>query len=289
MRSKFYSSCFTFLFTLTVASHFTSTVNAHEYWVEPTKFKIKEGAAITANLRNGQDFKGPSFPYIKEETNLYKVTNSTQSVTPNQRTGNSPAFNYTTTSDGLHLVSFQNDFNTLNFETWPKFTHYVENQGFTGLIEKHLARGLEKIGFQEQYARCAKALIQVGDIVKGTKQNTDKLTGLKFELVANKNPYTLKEGDKLPVTLFYEGSPVADKQIQVFHDDGTNKATNFKLRTDKNGNADITLNGSGKFMLNAVYIYAGDEDPNTEIAEYQSYWTSLVFGIKGTDALLSAQ
>lgn len=285
MQSKLNSSCFALLIALTATSLFASTVNAHEYWVEPSKFEIKKGASITANLRNGQNFKGPSFPYIKENTDLYKITNSTQNITPKQRTGNSPAFNYTATNEGLHLVSFQSSFDTLDFETWPKFTHYVENQGFTRLIEKHLARGLKKTGFQEQYARCAKALIQVGNISKGE----DKLTGLKFELVANKNPYTLKEGDILPVSLFYEGSPVANKQIQVFHYDGSSEATSFKLLTDKNGNANIALKGSGKFMLNSVYIYEGDEDQNTELAEYQSYWTSLVFGITGTDDLLSAK
>lgn len=282
MFSKTISSSFALIVIFTTSSLTSLQANAHEYWVEPTKFEIQKGEPIKANLRNGQNFRGSAFPYVKGNIDIYSITNTGDSVIPKQRTGNNPAFNFTTTNEGLHIASYQGKFDTLDFKLWPKFTHYVENQGFDGMLERHLARGIPKVGFQEQYARCAKALIQVGDITNGQ----DKLTGLKYELVANKNPYTLDQNDTLPVTLYYEGAPVANKQIQVFRDDGISDVTSFKLRTDTNGNANIALTGGGKFMLNSVYIYEGDEDPNTELAEYQSYWASLVFGIMGTDEML---
>lgn len=282
MFSKSISNRSTLAVLITVLSLFALDTNAHEFWVEPTKYEIEKGASIKANLRNGQDFRGAAFPYVKDTTVIYSITNSASNISPKQRTGNNPAFDYITQNDGLHIASYQGSFDTLDFKTWDKFTHYVENQSFDGMLERHKQRGLPQTNFKEQYARCAKALIQVGD---GT-QGEDKLTGLKYELVANKNPYTLMQNDTLPVTLFYEGKPTADRQIQVFRDDGVGDVTNFKIRTDKNGNANIDLKGGGKFMLNSVYIYEGDEDPKTELAAYQSYWATLTFGIMGTDELL---
>lgn len=282
MLSKTISSGSILLVTLTAICLNTLEANAHEFWVEPTKFEIEKGAPIEANLRNGQNFRGAAFPYVKDTTAIYSITNTTQSISPKQRTGNNPAFDYKTTNDGLHIATYQGVFDTLDFKEWDKFTHYVENQGFDGMLERHKERGLPQTDFKEQYARCAKALIQVGNGTVGE----DKLTGLKYELVANKNPFALSQNDTLPVTLYYEGKPVANKQIQVFRDDGIGDVTNFKLRTNKNGNANIELKGGGKFMLNSVYIYEGDEDPKTELAAYQSYWATLVFGIMGTDELL---
>lgn len=260
---------------------FVTDTKAHEFWVEPTKYEIEKGDTIKASFRNGQDFKGSSFPYVKEEIDIYKVTNSSGVTNPKQRTGNSPAFDFKTKNNGLHIASYQGKFDTLEFKTWPKFTHYVKNQGYSDFIKLHENKGLPKTGFKEQYARCAKALIQVGNGFEGS----DTLTGLKYELVANKNPYSLSENDSLPVTLFYEGKPVANKQIQVFRDDGNKDITNFKLRTDANGKANIELKGGGKFMLNSVYLYEGDTDPNTKLPEYQSYWATLTFGIMGTDEI----
>lgn len=281
MLSKPISSHISSFLIISSVSLFAFDANAHEFWIEPLKFEIEIGSNIEANFRNGQDFKGAAFPYVKQEIDLYTITNSGESVSPKQRTGNSPAFDFKTKNEGLHIASYQGKFDTLDFKKWSKFTHYVENQGYSDFIKRHKTRGLPKTGFQEQYARCAKALIQVGNGFDGS----DTLTGLKYELVANKNPYSLSQNDSMPVTLYYEGKPAAGKQIQVFRDDGTKPVKNFKLITDENGKAIIPLEGGGKFMLNSVYLYEGDTDPNTKLPEYQSYWATLTFGIIGTDAI----
>ncbi|MFK7902896.1 MAG: DUF4198 domain-containing protein [Nitratireductor sp.] len=258
---------------------------AHEYWIEPEQFEYKTGENLKADLKNGEDFQGYSYSYIKDSTKIYSITSQSTTITPNQRTGNRPAFNYKIKDQGLHIASFQNRFDRITFKSFEKFETYASAQGLDGIVERHEKRGLSKEEIVEEYARSAKALVQVGDLESNSNtQNADQLTGLTYEFVVDKNPYSLSQNDALPLTLFYEGKPMANKQIKVFRESllEENDVEIFKLRTDENGKAKISLQGGGKFLLSSVHMIEGDDDPTTKIGEWQSYWASLVFGIKGS-------
>lgn len=251
---------------------------AHEYWIEPDAYQFEDGN-IEGYLRNGQDFKGGAFPYTDNFVQ-FTLTNSSGTTDIKNRVGNSPALDLPATIEGLNIASFQNKFDTLKFTKWEKFTSYLENQGLDGIAERHKQRGLPDVDFIEQYARCAKALYQVGEI-----SGEDQLTGLKFEFVAQENPYTLSQNDEITFILYWEKKPLAHRQVQLFAFNGDLRIAKFK--TNENGEVTIPLTGGGKFMLSAVHMIDGDNDPETETAEWQSYWASMVFGINGTDDLLA--
>lgn len=252
--------------------------NAHEYWIEPAAYEFEDGN-IEGFLRNGQNFKGSAFPFIKDNFDIFTITNSKGVTQVENKIGNSPALDMPATVPGLNIASYQNKFDTLRFSKWEKFTTYLESEGLNEFAEKHIKRGLLKEGFVEQYARCAKALFQFGE-----GEGADQLTGMKFEFVADQNPYKLEASDKLTFTLYWEEKPLVARQVQLFAYDGDLEVTKFT--TDKDGKVTIPLTGGGKFLLSAVHMIEGDDDPETPTAEWQSYWASLVFGIRGTDAVL---
>lgn len=258
----------------------TAATSAHEYWIEPKAYEIEPGAELQADLKNGQNFKGLTFTYIKSRFERFTLTGPGSTEPVPGRDGDLPPLRMTVDEPGLYIAAYQSVFDRLKFEKWEKFTQYLDNQGLDGIAEAHRRRGLPETGFTEQYARCAKALIRVGE-----GKGEDRVTGLAFELVAEKNPYRLSGSAVLPVRLYWQGNPQPDSQIEIFRFDGALEKT--KLRTDSEGRAEIPLAGGGKFLLNAVHMAPGDSDPETATAEWVSYWASLVFGIDGTDALLS--
>ena len=260
----------------------TGSAFAHEYWLEPLEYTIEKGQALQGNLRNGQDFKGSDYSFIKSGFEQFTINKPTGASPVTGRSGDRPALNQNADEPGLISVSYQGNFDRLVFNDAEKIVHYIEYEGLDGVLERHLERGFSEARFQEQYARCAKALYQVG---APNADDKDGLTGLKFELVAEANPYTLSPSDALPVRLYWEGKPMSNKQIRMFRFNGELKTQIF--RTDDEGRAEIPLEGGGKFMLNAVHIFEGDDDPDTKLAEWVSYWASLTFGLADSDELLA--
>lgn len=255
---------------------------AHEYWIEPREFVLETPGKLLADAKNGQFFKSSNFSYIPRQFDFFKVTGPLGETPVEGRAGDVPAVDHTLSAPGLYLISYQGKFDKITFRDEKKIVEYFDYEGLDGALERHLERGLAADRLREFYARSAKALVQVGPVDPDGFQ--DKLTGLKFELVAEKNPYALEPGDNLPVRLYLAGEPVADKQIRIFRFDG--ELENTTTRTDAEGRALIPLKAGGKYLLNAVHLYEGDEDPETDIPEWYSDWASLTFGISGTDVLL---
>jgi len=271
-----------FALALTCLAISSSHAFAHEYWVEPRQYVLDTPGSLIGDLKNGQNFKASNSTYIPDRFDFFTVTGPDGTTDVQGRAGDSPALNHPVSSMGLHTVSYQGKFDTITFRDADKIVQYFDYEGLDGTLERHLARGLAPDRFEEKYARCAKALFQVGPVQKDGRM--DGLTGMKFELVAEKNPYALAKGETLSVRLYWEGEPMSGKQIRIFRID--DHLENTTIRTDQNGRAEIPLKQGGKFLLNAVHIYEGDDDPDSETPEWFSYWASLVFGMADTDSLL---
>lgn len=256
---------------------------AHEYWLEPLQYTIEPGEALQGNLYNGQNFKGSRYSFIENRFDLFKITDPDGEFPVAGRNGDIPALNMPIEAKGLISVSYQGKFDRITFTNEEKIKHYIEYEGFKGVLERNAERGYPPDRLQEQYARCAKALFQVGPVEPNQK---DRLTGMKLELVAEANPYALSQADSLPVRLYWEGKPMPDVQIRLFRFDGELETT--EIRTDTEGRAAFPLKGGGKFMMNAVHIFEGDDDPDTKLAEWVSYWATLSFGMSDTDEVIEA-
>lgn len=242
---------------------------AHEYWIEPLFHRVAAGEAIVANLRLGEQFKGDLYPFIPQKSLGTWLVDGDGARPWGSRIGDIPAFRETPARPGLHVLAYYSTASRLHYGDPGKFRSFLENEGLAWVLEEHRQRGFAEIGFDEAFSRCAKALVQVGDGSAGS----DAAIGLPLELIANANPYALEAGAPvLPVTLLWQGAPLADAQITVFRDlDGVAET---KVRTTPDGTADIPLGPGGKFLLNAVHMIPWDERP---LDAWHSYWASLTF------------
>lgn len=273
----------TFLAATILTGPLAGSATAHEYWIEPLKFTVETGEAISAHLKNGQDFRGVNYSFIPSRFEQFTITGPDDTIDVDGRVGDLPAVNTVVSTPGLYSIAYQGTFDRITFKEEAKIRQYIDYEGLDGAFERHLERGLAPDRFEEAFARCAKALVQVGEIA----ENEDRLLGLKYEWVAEANPYTLAEDQSLPVRLYWEGEPAANKHVNVFR--VADKFELIRLQTDGAGRVEIPLAGGGKFMINSVMLLEGDDDPETETPEWISYWASLTFGLGNTDEILTAE
>ena len=243
---------------------------AHEYWIEPTQFRLEAGANIVAHLKLGQTFKGEVYPFIPQLAKEAWLIDANGRRATTSRIGAIPAFSEGAGPPGLHIVTYHSTPSRLSYSEPGKFADFLAAEGLEWAGAEHRARGLPETGFDEAFTRCAKALVH-----SGGGGGDDKAIGMPLELVARTSPYALPaDAATLPVVLLWQGAPLADAQIKVFRRQG--EVTVTTVRTGPDGAASIPLDDGGTFLLNAVHLIPWDEQPDDA---WHSYWASLTFEI----------
>ena len=248
-----------------------SSAVAHEFWLEATDFTPKKDEHISITHFVGHDFTGESFPYRVGWFKRYVVVDSKGERDAEGVDGHDPALKLQMKNEGLTILAYHSNPNAITFKTWSDFTTYLKEEGLERFEATHRQKGKPHTEIGEFYTRYAKSLIGVA----GGKGD-DRPIGLPLEFVAERNPFTLQEGERLPVRLLQQGKPVPGVLIKAFNK--TNPKQPFKVRTDSDGRAEIPLPRAGTYMLNAVHMMEPKGLPdNGQTYHWMSDWTSLTF------------
>ncbi len=240
------------------------TAQAHDFWIEPIKFRVMPGEKIPLQLMVGQEFNGNSTLYNPDMFERY-VSVSRRGETPVAGTvGDDPAGSVTIAALGLTVIGYYSKKFDLRFDAWPAFEQYLIKEGLERNLE--LARQRTHGAILEIYARCAKSLLAAPG---AEADRADHVFGFPLELVSETNPY--RERD-LRLQLLYRGQPLAGALVIAF-----NKAeplTKLKARTDKNGRVAFNLSRAGVWLVTSVHM---TPLPWYVRADWESYWASLTF------------
>jgi uncharacterized GH25 family protein len=251
-----------------------SPASAHEFWIEPEDYAVDSGEEIRADIRIGQDFRGDAFPFIPARFRSFLQHDDLGAEPIAGSIGATPALTAMPRAEGLTIFTYVSTERSITFQEWEEFQEYLDYEGLDSIVERHEARGLPRDRIREIYFRCAKALVNVGPVASGE----DRATGMPIELVAKANPATIKPGEPLQFQLLWQGEPLPDTQVALFHKPtGGTEASRITTRTDAGGNVAFTLDTPGAFMAAAVHMIEAPADRN---ADWESYWASLTFGVE---------
>ena len=251
----------------------------HEFWIEPTRYKLEPSEKIVANLRVGQYFKGNTFSFVPEKFVEFNVIDSSGKRPIDGRLGDLPAVSEHTIRTGLHVLVHHSTVNTLTYSDFAKFERFARKEGNTWLLDAHKHRGLPRNDVTETYTRYAKALVMVGNA-----EGQDEWAGMPFEIVTETNPYADSSSGAISVRLLWNGQGMADKQISIFRKHGGCEATRTTVLTDTDGRASIPREPGGRFLLNSVHVTEPDAESKHTRAMWQSFWASTTFELPTTDA-----
>ncbi len=169
-------------------------------------------------------------------------------------------------SAGFYTIGYLSKKFDLTFEDFGKFEEYLKLEGLERNLDVAKRRFKIRKGILELYTRCAKSLVKVGE----ASGPIDRVLGFPIELVAETDPYGPDK--KLRVRLLYRGKPLEGALVIAFNT--KDPETTQRIRTDKDGHAEIELNQPGPWLLNAVHMI-----PTGILsqADWESYWASLTF------------
>lgn len=241
----------------------------HEFWIEPEEFQVQSGAPLVAHFRNGQNFNGTDLAYFEKRSARFDLIQKGQ-VTPVQgRMGDVPALATTAPGDGLLVIVHETAPSTLTYTDWDKFDAFATHKGFGDVKSRHLARGLSEDRFTESYIRYAKALVGVG-----AASGADRQTGMEIEFVARSNPYAQPGADSFVATLYYQGAPRGDAQVEIFARAPDGQVVTTFYRTDQNGDVTVPVQPGFAYLMDAVVLRA---PPDGSPHAWETLWASLCF------------
>jgi uncharacterized GH25 family protein len=173
-------------------------------------------------------------------------------------------------SPGSHLVAFETTPAEIELDAG-KFNEYLKTEGLTPALERRRATDAEDEPGREIYSRRAKGLVQVGDAPTG---NVTAPIGQTLEIVPEKNPLVLSDGEPLPVRILYFGEPLAGASVHL-ESLSTALVPEATRITGADGRAEFVFPLRGAWKIDVVWTEPIENHPR---AEFSTVFSSFVFG-----------
>jgi uncharacterized GH25 family protein len=245
-----------------------TTAHAHEFWIDPVTFTPALAATVPITLRIGSDFRGNTYPYVRSLDRGFKLVTARGTIPVKSIDGDDPASEVTFRTPGLAILWHRRAPEPVTFDTMKAFEETLVDEGLEAIAAAHKASGRSQTKIKELFARCAKALLQVGV----SREGNDRAVGLPLELVAEANPYTHPKDDPLPVQVLLNGKPLPNALVKVFNSADATAAQ--RLRSDAAGRVVIAASRKGDYLVSAVHMETAKP---ADKADYVSLWASLTF------------
>lgn len=261
-------SAFILGFCLLLACH----ASAHDFWIEPSTFRPAVGDRVAAALRVGQKLSGDPLPRIPSLIDRFVIKGENGVEGPLVgRPGADPAGIALISDAGLHWIGYQSNPYPVALEA-QKFEDYLKDEGLEKIIALRKKNSQSLSPGRERFYRCAKSLL---DTAGGTSHGFETPLGFTLELIPRKNPYSMKPGGELPLSLLFRGKPMANVLVVAMSKDDPDKAV--RARTDAKGHVTLKLAHSGFWLIKAVNMEAAPADAGVD---WESWWASITFDLK---------
>lgn len=261
------------IYTLILFILITPLLQAHEFWLQPKKYRYNVGEEIKIDFMVGESFTGEYWDMNRhkaENVQLHRLSGMKDLLSQVKNTkGNNLV--YKADQEGTYLLAMQSNAAYLEMDG-KEFNAYLKEDGLDYILDERTKLSQLDKPSRENYTRFAKLLLQVGNKPDDTYK---KKLGLRYEIVPDQNPYSLKSGDYLQCKVYYEGKPAPHALVKVW---STINNTTFlqNIYTESDGAVKFPISTKGAWMVSSVKMIKSD----SKNADYHSLWASLVFEIQ---------
>jgi len=248
---------------------------AHDFWLQPLRYKIAPGAADPMTIQVGHaQFR------TRWSGDLERVVQF-EAIGPGDRSDLRTALKpnperdavLTFASPGVQMLVFQSNHAKSNLPSI-RFNDYLKAEGLTPALDLRARTKTMDSPGREIYSRCAKALIAVGAPNPQTQRQVTKPVGLPLEIVPLRDPYDLGVGQQLPVQVLYQGRPLPGATVMLTSLEFDGQALETKL-SDPSGKATFFVPHVGTWLVNVLWTQPLQGDPD---ADFDTTFSSLTFG-----------
>src|SRR5262245_50993061 len=256
-----------FLFLL--ASLAATAAPAHDFWIEPSAYRVDKGAHLDVALRVGEGYRGDPVARNPAKIRRFVLVGPAGEQALAGDAGQDPAGQAEIAGPGLFVIGYHSQPSSITLEA-PKFEAYLREEGLERVIALRAERGQSKAPGREIYSRCAKALVVSGP---AGSEAADRKLGLPLELVPEANPYG-SSGGATAVRLFFRDQPLAGALVVAIPKDAPEKKV--EARSDAAGRVVLELGPGRTWLVKSVHMV---EAPAGSGADWESLWASLTFEI----------
>jgi uncharacterized GH25 family protein len=248
-------------------------VHAHEFWIQPDKYVYNIGDKLSIAFKVGENFLGEPWDLKKNRIEKIELHNSQKSknLATSVKTDEKENLSIPLTEEGTHLLVMESNNAFIELEA-EKFNTYLEEDGHDEAIAYREKNNRTSQSAKELYSRHAKLLVQVGAVRDDTFK---KRVGLPIEIIPDQNPYSLKVGAPIKFRIFFQGKPLFGAKVKVWNF-YNNRTTTQNIYSQQDGWIETRISTPGRWMVSVVKMVPSKDKQ----ADWQSYWGSLVFGIK---------
>lgn len=247
-----------------------------EFWIQPVNTHVFVGQRVPMQIAVGENFTGERWEGKGNRIVSYNhyTRNSMRelllSLEPGDNIVHLPDFIPTT--EGTHMLTLSTHHKLIEVPA-DDFNDYLKDAGLMSAYKYRVANDERFNKGRERFSRCAKVLIQAGE---DTDHTYKEKTNLLLDIIPEKNPYNHDKTQGLTFKILYEGNPLPDAMVKWWHRDKNSVESDF-LYTSEKGEVTFSAAKPGLYMISVVHMIRLKNDPS---ADWQSTWSSLVFGIE---------
>jgi uncharacterized GH25 family protein len=247
---------------------------AHDFWVQPHDFVVAPGATVPMTIEVGH---GParqrwSAPLDRITTFAAISRGGRKDIRSALRpAGGQSDADVGFSAAGSYVIVLETTRAESNLPAI-RFNDYIAAEGIVPALRARAKAGTTDTPGRELYSRRAKALIRVGEGGAPQPQIT-RPVGLTLEIVPAVDPTAPDFAMTLPVTILYEGRPLAGAFVKLNNLDFDARPVETHL-TDGSGRATFKIPFKGSWQMNVVWTKP-IADPR---ADFDTVFSSLTFG-----------
>ena len=266
---------------LTVATILSATTAAaHDFWVQPRDFAADVGVAVPMTIEVGHGPARQRWSAAIDRIATFEAVGS--SGTKDIRTalippGGPADASVSFSQPGAYVVVLATNRAASDLPAI-RFNDYIKAEGIAPAIAARAAAGATDAAGRELYSRRAKAIVRIG-ATSALQPQVTRPVGLTLEIVPGRDPTAADFDMTLPVTILYEGKPLAGAFVKLNNLDFDARPVATAI-SDAHGAATFKVPFKGLWQMNVVWTKP-IHDPK---ADFDTVFSSLTFGWSRTAA-----
>lgn len=248
---------------------------AHDFWIQPARFAVGADEPLPFTLLVGHGTArqrwGVSTDRVLRFADISAAGSADRRAILHTESGDNDG-SLVLSTPGTHVIVLETGA-ALSVLPALRFNDYLKVEGLAPALAQRARTDQAGTDGREFYSRRAKTLIQVGPVT--AQPQVIRPTGLKLEIVPQRNPYELKPGEALPVQILYEGRPLSGATVKLNNLDFDAAPIAQKL-TDAKGLAAFNVPLRGRWQLNVIW----NRPITNPKADFETTFSSLSFGFE---------
>lgn len=246
---------------------------ALDLWIVPGKFVLRPGERVRVFVNSGDDFPESVALIGEHRVKSFNLHTATERAPVRGLTvdGRSLTGEITAPESGTVVLALGVEPRVVRLKA-KDFNDYLKADGLPQILAQREALGEKDLPVVERYSKWAKAIMKIGD---GFSPAWSEPVGDDLEIMPEKNPYDLRAGEPLAVTVLYEGKPLDGVTVSGGRAGGSRGDVTGVTGAD--GRVSLTLREPGRWYIRTIHMIRLEDDPTIQ---WESFWATLTFEVQ---------